>query len=344
MKSVPRSALCFAAELSVPGEQQAGSDGATLFPFDMLARTAGVAYHPFWGRCIHDFAGMIQPKAAVSIDYCHNPADVIGFADRIVVQDNALRMGGNLVSLQAGDRASEVARKRKAGVPYETSITTNLEGLEVEFVPDGYIAEVNGMSIPGPITIFRRWEIWGVAALPYGADSGTAINFGAGDTGTVSVPVLTKGAPVSTQTVPPTRTGQDYLTTFGDRGGRWFAEGKPFEECFTLFAADLQADSQAKDAKMTELSAKITELTAQLDEAKTEYAAELQAKEEAHKTEMEALKANFAGQMGGSPVATPPSGGGQQPPAEFKTTFTGLTEQQAKFANAIKLPGQQKQE
>jgi hypothetical protein len=342
-KTVPRSALCFAATFAgAMDATEPSAEGATLYPFEMVARTGGVAHHPFWGPCIHDFAGMVQPKSSISVDYCHNPAEVIGFSDRISVQGDSLLMAGALVSTQDSDRAHEVASKRKAGVPYEASITTNMNGLEVEFVPEGYTAKVNGLEVLGPISVFRRWELWGVAVLPYGADSRTSIQFGAGAAGDVTVTYSeTGGSSVSTQTTPasPARTGQDYLATFGDRGGVWYAQGKPFDECFAQFAAEVKAESESKDATVTELSSKITQLSAELEEAKTQYAAELQKKEDEHKAEMEALKANFAGQIGGDPVSGNPSTPSKPDVSTFNT-FAGLTEHQAKFAASLKLPGQ----
>lgn len=340
LRPVPRSALRFAAEFAAAEVPQSQHDGTTLYPFEMLARTGGVAYHPFWGRCVHDFAGMVQPKPSISVDYCHNPSDVIGFADRIELRDNTLRLGGSMVSLKEGDRAYEVAGKRKAGVPYEASITTNWEGLQVEFLPEGYTAEVNGVPVEGPLNIFRSWELWGVATLPYGADANTSLQFGAGEPGEVSVSIFQKGdAPVSTKTADtPGKTGKDYLATFGAKGGVWYAEGKPFEDCFTQFAADMKAESEAKDTKITELSSQITQLSADLEQAKTEYAAELQKKEDEHTSQMTALKEAAAGSMGGTPLSTtPPTEPGKVP---FQNTFSGLTDSQAKFAAALKLPGQ----
>lgn len=330
-RKIPRSALCFAADFT-SGEQSPQENGTTLFPFDMLARTTGVANHPYWGRCIHDFSGMQQSKASVSVDYCHNAEEVIGYSDKIELQADGLRMAGALVSLKEGDRAWEVAGKRKAGVPYETSIMTNWEGLMIEWVPEGYQAQVNNQTVDGPITIFRQWDLWGVAVCPYGSDSKTSVNFSAGLSGEVSVSV--KGPVMSTANPSanaPAKTGQDYLNTFGQKAGLWFAQGKSWDECFGLFAAEAETESKEKDSKITELSGKITELSAQLDAAKAEYAAEVDKLKGEHDSEINALKEQFSAHTGGSPLSgTPPTG-----TAGLKLPLDNV----AKFAASIKMPG-----
>lgn len=45
-----------------------------------------------------------------------------------------------------------------------------------------------------------------------------------------------------------------YLTAFGDIGGRWFAEGKPFEECVALHAQEQARENAALKAQVEELT------------------------------------------------------------------------------------------
>lgn len=337
-RKIPKRALLFAAEWQADPEPPVNApEEFTLYPFQMLARTKGVANHPFWGRCIHDFAGMLQLKPSVSVDYCHDAAQVIGFADKIEVGDEGLRMAGAFVSTKEGDRAEEVALKRKAGVPWEASIMTSWENLVIETIPDGYTADVNGMTVEGPITVFRTWELWGVAVCPYGTDAGTNLQFAASLAGDVSVSmkgsVMTKPAETNTA-----KNGADFLSAFGAKGGVWFAEGKTFEQALGIFSEEVKKDNEAKDGKINELSTKIGELSGELDKAKTEYAAELEKLKTEHSAEVEKMKTEYSALAGGKPLSFNPPPNDQTPGNPAPQQFAGLTPGMAKFANAIKMP------
>lgn len=54
--------------------------------------------------------------------------------------------------------------------------------------------------------------------------------------------------------------GQKFLDAFGDRGGRWFAEGKSFEECEGLFRAELLSENKSIRAELAELKSAVVEL------------------------------------------------------------------------------------
>lgn len=327
-KTVPRRALKFAAEFAPTDETapQRDDSGTMAIPFVMTARTGGVATHPWWGRCVHDFAGMKPAKPSVSVDYCHNPDDVIGFSDDQQVAENALRMAGTLISLAPMDRADEVYRKRKAGVPYEASILTNWDGLIIESISDGMVATVNDQQVEGPLTIFREWELWGVAVCPYGSDSNTDIQFAAGVPGEVQIQVIegkamTTPAPTPV-TTPVAKTGKEFMAKFGaQKGALWFAEGKSWEESLAQFEADMATDSEAKDKEIAELKGKLSDL---------------QTKYDALTKENETVKGeNAAFKRGTTPVPTDPPADKPKP-----QQFSHMSKGVAAFAATIKLPGQ----
>ena len=90
-------------------------------------------------------------------------------------------LSGALVPFKDSDRATEIVYKMKNGVPYESSINFAGEGIKVQEIGEGEIAEVNGYQFEGPGVIIREWPLRGVAICPYGADSNTeASAFGAG--------------------------------------------------------------------------------------------------------------------------------------------------------------------
>ena len=161
-------------QLSADTETKEGSK----FPIHMLARSNKAVSHGFWGNVVHDFGGMKLGKDHVTIDYCHNPAEVLGYLDKYEITADGLEMDGVLIPFKPDDRASEVICKNRAGVNYEASINFAGDGLVVEVVDDGQFAQVNNEQIMGPMTIIREWPLRGVAVIAYGADGNTSTAFG----------------------------------------------------------------------------------------------------------------------------------------------------------------------
>lgn len=327
-RKVPASALAFATGAPAIDEIDAGkpADGQTLYPFTVTARTAGVAMHPYWGPAIHDFGGMKIMGGRIPVDFCHDFQQVIGLADGFDTKSGALVCTGSLVSLAEDDRSAEIAKKSKAGVPYQCSIFTSRQDLVYEFVPEGASTMVNGQTVEGPVTIFRQWGLRGIAICPYGSDSETdvSMDFAEGkDEVEVSFfqtgkqPMTTATPPAAKPNEGPTpKNGAEFLTAFGDLGGRWFAEGKTFDECTQLFIADLQ---QQLKTKGEEFAAKLAEKDAALL-AKT--------------TEFTTLKEQFDKLAGGKPVSFA-AADVKTPPAPKEREKSNLD----KFAAGLEMPG-----
>jgi hypothetical protein len=310
-RKVPAKAFEFAADAPSLGEPK--SEGAqTLIPFAMTARTGGVGMHWYWGRNVHDMGGLRLSKDRMPIDYCHDSKEVIGFADKFDAMQGALKLAGSLVSTKPDDRADEISKKGKAGVPYQASLNMSRDGLVVEEIPEGIAVVVNGETIEGPVTVFRQWSFNGVAVLPYGSDHNTSVEF-AGEAGDVDVSILQFGAvqmtaptpapaaaavpptesaagkPAETTfAAPPAKTGADFLTAFGDLGGRWFAEGKTWDESQGLFTAHLQETVKTQKDLLA-----------------------------AKEVELKTLKEQFAAVSGGQPVSFQ---AGDAPPAATSKT------------------------
>jgi len=156
-------------------------DNAKSHPVTLRARSAEAIEHWFWGRIVHDFAGMRMTKNRVPIDYCHDTKDIVGYANRHSVDSDGLELSGALVPWRDSDRASEIAYKSGQGVPYEASINFGGDGIRFELVDDGQTAEANGRQYEGPVVIVREWPLRGVALCPYGADEHTAAQFAEGE-------------------------------------------------------------------------------------------------------------------------------------------------------------------
>lgn len=190
-KRVPTEALRFRAPaefLFAAGEITPGKP----IPVHIVARTDQPVDHWYWGRVVHDLAGMRLTKPTIPIDYMHDPREVLGFASKFSTE-GALSADGALVPIRPDDRATEIATKQRAGVPYEASIDFASEsGIKIEQLAEGQVAQVNGYTLEGPAAIIREWPLRGIAICPYGVDAATSAQFSAG-TPPETVVEITKG-------------------------------------------------------------------------------------------------------------------------------------------------------
>lgn len=198
-RNVPVEALRFEAgpcEFGAPGE------GSGNVPVRITARSGQPIDHWYWGKIVHDLAGMRLHKKTLPIDYAHWSDEVLGYLDRFETESGDLVVAGELVPYGESDRASEVIHKAQHKVPYEASIFF-AGPLKLEELSEGTDAKVNGYTIQGPALIVRQWNLRGVAICPYGADRHTKTQLTAGDQ--VPVTILSEEKTMADQTpaTPP---------------------------------------------------------------------------------------------------------------------------------------------
>lgn len=238
-------------------------------PVSIVARTGGVADQLFWGRCVHDFAGMSAP-AVIPLDYVHDPNQIVGFANQIDASSGALNISGQIVPFAPHDRAAEILHRSKAGVPYQASILMGWNDYTSEDLPAGATAEVNGQTVQGPCTIFRSWSLRGVAICPYGADAGTSIGLDGTDPAKTELEgdeppkeELSDEEPAPTElndepAPEEMEDGEVYLEEFGDKGGIYFAKGMTLAQAHAAFSADLKAENAALKAQLAKAKGQLS--------------------------------------------------------------------------------------
>jgi len=215
---VPAGALRFRAGTCEFGE---AADDSRNVPVKITARSGKPVDHWFWGKVVHDLAGMKLHKKALPVDYLHSHDEVLGYLDRFETGSGDLVVSGELVPFREDDRASEVTHKAQHGVPYEASIFFS-GPLKIEELSEGTSAKVNGYELEGPALIFRQWNLRGVAICPYGADRSTKTQLTAGDELPVTIlneekaPMAEK--PESQTTDPDAKQLQDGAPPAGDAG------------------------------------------------------------------------------------------------------------------------------
>lgn len=189
--SIPASACTF-----VVPEVEFGDNGATAktAPVRLLARSGKPIEHWFWGRVVHDLAGMHLHKPRIPIDYVHDAKEVVGYLNRFDTSSGDLIASGALVPFKESDRATEIIHKTREGVPYEASINFGGDGLKIQELVENETADVNGARFDGPGIIVREWPLRGVAICPYGADMNTASTVLAGGSQTYAATVVSAPA------------------------------------------------------------------------------------------------------------------------------------------------------
>lgn len=167
---IPAGACCL-----VLGEFELGDngEGSKSAPVRLVARSGKPIEHWFWGRIVHDMAGMHLHKPRLPIDYVHDSKEIIGYLNHFDTGTGDLVTSGALVPFKDSDRATEILHKMREGVPYEASINFGGDGIKLEELPEGMVATVNGAQVEGPAVIVREWPLRGVAICPYGADANT---------------------------------------------------------------------------------------------------------------------------------------------------------------------------
>lgn len=189
IKKMPKAALCFIDhEGFALAKDKDGKDS-----LQMVAYSGGIIKaHWYWGDLAIDLSGMKFPKKKNPILENHMTDRKVAFTnDKPKIDSGALVIDeAEFVDTEA---SLEFRVLSKQGFPYESSIyakPTIIEKLEV-----GAKAEVNGMSVKGPATIWRESIFKEASVCVFGADSNTKAVAFADEEVEFTVNILTNAEP-----------------------------------------------------------------------------------------------------------------------------------------------------
>jgi hypothetical protein len=129
----------------------------------------------------------------LTIDYNHNPDEVVGYLNNFDIDSGDLLAAGALTPFTPEDRASELIFKMGEGVPYEASINFS-DSMVLEEIEEDEEVTVNNRDFVGPLTVVREWGLRNIAVCPMGADKNTESTlFNEGKD--IVVKFITKGEP-----------------------------------------------------------------------------------------------------------------------------------------------------
>lgn len=260
-KEVERCHLRFVAQSLVP-------DKSGEHKVRIKARDAAPIYHWYWGRIVHDFAGMQWHRDRVAIDWCHRDSELLGYVDSHDVQPDGLYLSGVLTPFRDGDRANEVIHLLDAGVPLEASIDFSDE-VELAFLPSHAKATVNGIEIDGGedgCVIVTKWFLRRIAICPSGADSATETEKEWTEKPRTIEPRIYQADNNGDQTMPP-KANPDTPAP------------EPCQQC------------AEKDAQLAALTEQVAQLTEQATKTTSEHEAKIAELTAAHATKVAEFEA-----------------------------------------------------
>ncbi len=254
-------------------------------PFEMTVRTRGPVAHWYFGRIVHDFAGM-KAKPVVAVDWNHDPDELIGKAGEFDTSADLVARG-TIESIEVGDQADKIIKRSAAGIPYEASIFFDPYDLVLENVPEGFVAEVNGETVEGPVVIAREWTLRRIAICPSGVDGASEVRFSASTESTFSLtvkdcPTMSKStntdqtptnvAPATPATTPTEMSADDlrgkfaaelkrYTDKFGAAdGATYFSTGLSYEQALEKHVEKLTESAKATEAAKLSAEQKLAAL------------------------------------------------------------------------------------
>jgi hypothetical protein len=143
------------------------------------ARLKMVAYsgkiiknHWWWGDLAIDLQGMNFPKRVYPILDSHDPSKKIAFMKKpVITADHVLTVEPDSVTFVDTPAAQEFVKLSKQGFPYEASIHAMPQ--QIQRLSPEEVADVNGFSMKGPGTIWRKSTFKEASVCMFGYDPNT---------------------------------------------------------------------------------------------------------------------------------------------------------------------------
>jgi hypothetical protein len=149
---------------------ESSADGTQKPNLEMLAYSGGIIKdHWYWGDLAIDLQGMNFPKDKFPILEDHDTSKKIGFITKMSIDGNQLTV---LDATFVDSPESLKFRENSAqGFPYEASIYAR--PTQIQTLQKDEVAEVNGFSMQGPGTIWRKSTFKESSVCTFGYDSNT---------------------------------------------------------------------------------------------------------------------------------------------------------------------------
>lgn len=163
-----KDAICFREETEV---KLADASNDSKQRFWMVAYTGQVIPdHPYWGNLAIDLNGMQIGRQRKPVLREHDVERVVGYTDKLTTDPNRGLLAEGILT-QATPDGVDVIALCQDDFPWQASMY--IPPIEIEDVPADSTAQVNGYTLSGPGTIFRRSRVREVSFCVLGADENT---------------------------------------------------------------------------------------------------------------------------------------------------------------------------
>ena len=150
--------------------EEGNAPDAKTIKVKLQARQRGPINHWYWGTVWHDLSTM-RHRSKIALDDTHDVE--VGYG-RPVMSDYGLEVEGVVVTNPDNPQhpANRIAYNLRNGIPQEASIDFGGD-YDVEEIPAGMSATINGMEAKGPALVVKNWPLRACAICKEGADSST---------------------------------------------------------------------------------------------------------------------------------------------------------------------------
>lgn len=141
--------------------------------FRMVGYSGGVIKnHWFWGNLAIDLEGLKFDKGAFPILRDHDTNREIGFSKKPLINKEGLVFTDDQVTLLDNEESNKFQKNAKEGFPYQASIYA-IPSI-VERLDEGESIEVNGHTLKGPGTVWRKAAFKECSVCVFGHDDQTS--------------------------------------------------------------------------------------------------------------------------------------------------------------------------
>lgn len=193
MEKIPKGAMRFVeAGPDCYAMAEAGEDGKTP-KLKMVGYSGGIIKgHWYWGDLAIDLEGMSFPLSKYPILEDHWTEAKIAFTGKPDLSNGKLEINPKTTKFLDTEASLEFQKNSMAGFPYQSSIYAKPS--VVERLDENGKSKVNGMSVKGPMSIWRKSEFKECSVCVFGWDSKTsATAFSKTETEDVDIEFLGEG-------------------------------------------------------------------------------------------------------------------------------------------------------
>ncbi len=170
--TVPANALMFSdTQIKLQFAKQ-DDDEETISQLEMVGYSGGVIKdHWWWDDLAIDLDGVQFKAEKFPILENHDTDRKVAFTGKLVVDENGIAADPKTTVFLENDIATEFIENSKKGFPYQSSIY--VQPTSIERVEKDQEVEVNGFTLKGPGTVFRKCEFKEMSVCVFGWDSNT---------------------------------------------------------------------------------------------------------------------------------------------------------------------------